>query len=170
MPSTGRAPTAHTEQVSVLGEGRKGVTGREGSQQGGTGPHRSNQPVPVLTELNGDRKIPRMVLFLTKECSAREKKEKKKTHSVPHLPQEGNKIEACFSRPHLRAKDAEEPVHGRGAQRREGAGLEEAEARSPGTPMRAYWLSASLTFQGIWWHLVICSAQLHPTTRFIYLS
>lgn len=78
MPSTGRAPTAHTEQVSVLGEGRKGVTGREGSQQGGTGPHRSNQPVPVLTELNGDRKIPRMVLFLTKECSAREKKEKKK--------------------------------------------------------------------------------------------
>lgn len=38
-----------------------------------------------------------------------------------------------------------------------------------GNPHEACWLSASLTFQGIWWHLVICLAQLHPTTRFIYL-
>lgn len=40
----------------------------------------------MLIEMNGDLKIPRMVLFFTKECSAREKqKKKKKRHTVYHI-------------------------------------------------------------------------------------
>lgn len=105
-PACGGLPQHTLRRCSVLGEGRKGVTGQEKALKGDTGPHRSNQPAPVLTELNGDLKIPRMVLFLTKECSAREKmkKKKKKRHRAYHICLKGNKIEACFSRPHLRAK------------------------------------------------------------------
>lgn len=86
------------------------------------------------------------------ECPARNK-----VHHV--CPQEGNKIEGWRSRPQLRAKGAEQPVHECEVQRdRVGLGKE-------GSFQPRAWLSQPLIFQGIW-----SSARLEPTIAALHLS